>query len=229
MENCRFVPLPLSFSGSGTERRPRQYRAAGGECGRLRGHEAPRYAPSADAFPAGLASPRDLRTAKAWKPNPTRALLYSALLPGSGQIYNRKYWKLPIVWGAFTGCTYAILWNNKTYTEYRKAYADFMGGDPSQTAWHNFLPYGADPADYVNSEQLKARLKRGTEYYRRNRDLSIIITLGVYFLTMLDAYVDAELFDFNISPDLSFHFSPMVGTDDKSGFFRYGVSCGFTF
>ena len=46
---------------------------------------------------------------------------------------------------------------------------------------------------------------------------------------MLDAYVDAELFDFNISPDLSFHFSPMVGTDDKSGFFRYGVSCGFTF
>ena len=61
--------------------------------------------------PASTASPRDLRTAKTWKPNPTRALLYSALLPGSGQIYNRKYWKLPIVWGAFTGCTYAILWN----------------------------------------------------------------------------------------------------------------------
>ena len=79
------------------------------------------------------------------------------------------------------------------------------------------------------SEQLRARLKRGMEYYRRNRDLSIIITLGVYFLTMLDAYVDAELFDFNISPDLSFHFSPTVGTDDKSGLFRYGVSCGLTF
>lgn len=181
------------------------------------------------SLPAATASPRDLSTAKAWKPNSTRALLYSALLPGAGQIYNRKYWKLPIVWGAFTGCGYAILWNNKTYTEYRKAYADFMSGDLSQTAWHNFLPFGADPADYVKSEQLRARLKRGTEYYRRNRDLSIIITLGVYFLTMLDAYVDAELFDFNISPDLSFHFSPTVGTDDKSGLFRYGVSCGLTF
>lgn len=180
-------------------------------------------------LPAATRPLPKLQSRKEWKPSSSRALLYSALLPGAGQIYNKKYWKLPIVWGAFTGCAYAILWNNKTYTEYRNAYADFMGGDPTHTAWHNFLPYGADPADYVNSEQLRSRLKRGMDYYRRNRDLSVIITIGVYFLTMLDSYVDAELFDFNISPDLSLHVTPTLGTDDKSGLFRYGVSCGFTF
>lgn len=174
-------------------------------------------------------SSEKLVSTEAWKPNSTRAIIYSAILPGAGQIYNRKYWKLPIVWGAFTGCAYAILWNNKTYKEYQKGYADFMSGDPSLTSWHNFLPYGADPAEYVDSDQLRARLKRGNDYYRRNRDLSIIVTIGVYFLTMLDAYVDAELFDFNISPDLSLNLMPFLGRDENFGFLRYGVNCGFSF
>ena len=82
---------------------------------------------------------------KVFKPNPTKAIIYSAIFPGLGQIYNRKYWKLPIVYGGFLGFSYAIDWNGRYYTDYSNGFKDIMDEDPTTDSWKNFLPYGQDP------------------------------------------------------------------------------------
>ena len=106
-----------------------------------------------------------------WQPNSTKALLWG-LLPGGGQIYNRKYWKLPIVWGAFTVCYYAISWNNRQYQDYHAAYRDLSSEDPStHTSWLAFAPLGAKASDYQQYlSSLRPTLKRGNDFYRRYRD-----------------------------------------------------------
>mgnify|MGYP000261094522 FL=1 len=82
----------------------------------------------------------------AFKPDPTKAVLYSAIFPGLGQIYNRKYWKLPLVYGAFMGCAYAITWNNRNYQDYLEAYKGIMSEKPLENnSWIDFLPANADP------------------------------------------------------------------------------------
>lgn len=165
-----------------------------------------------------------------FKPNPTRAVLYSVIFPGLGQIYNKKYWKLPIVYGAFMGCTYAITWNNKNLKDYTQAYSDIMGPDPEKNnSWENFLPAGANPSDYINNVNFQETLKRRKDYYRRYRDLSIIIAVGVYVLCMVDAYVDAQLFDFDISPDLSMRVVPAVEMQTPYSSRTYGVNCSLKF
>lgn len=167
---------------------------------------------------------------KPFKPNPTRAVLYSAIFPGLGQIYNKKYWKLPIVYGAFMGCTYAITWNNKNLKDYTQAYSDIMGPDPEKNnSWENFLPVGANPSDYINNVNFQETLKRRKDYYRRYRDLSIIIAVGVYVLCMVDAYVDAQLFDFDISPDLSMRVVPAMEMATPYSSRTYGVNCSLKF
>ncbi|KUL05508.1 MAG: Uncharacterized protein XE13_1190, partial [Proteiniphilum sp. 51_7] len=77
-----------------------------------------------------------------FKPSPRKAVIYSALFPGMGQVYNRKYWKLPILYGGFVGFTYAINWNNGMYRDYLGAYQDIMDSNPETNRWHNLLPYG---------------------------------------------------------------------------------------
>ena len=146
---------------------------------------------------------------KVFKPNPTKAIIYASVFPGLGQIYNRKYWKLPIVYGGFLGFSYAISWNGKYYTDYSNGYKDIMDDDPTTDSWKNFLPYGQDP-ETIDKEWLKDVMKRRKDFYRRYRDLSIIGTVAMYALSILDAYVDAQLFDFDISSDLSFRVEPTV-------------------
>ena len=153
-----------------------------------------------------------------WQPNSTKAILW-AFLPGGGQIYNRKYWKLPIVWGAFMACYYSITWNNRQYQEYHN------------TSWLVFAPTGAQASDYQQYQSsLRSTLKRGNDFYRRYRDLSIVATVLVYGLSILDAYVDAELYTFDISPDLSLRVVPEVGLP-KLGLpsYQMGVNCSLTF
>ena len=127
-----------------------------------------------------------------WQPNSSKALLW-ALLPGGGQIYNRKYWKLPIVWGAFMTCYYSVTWNHRQYQDYHAAYRDLSSEDPSKnTSWLAFAPAGAKAEDYKTYQStLKSTLKRGNDFYRRYRDLSILASVLVYGLSILDAYVDA--------------------------------------
>lgn len=165
---------------------------------------------------------------KVFKPNPTKAVIYSAIFPGLGQIYNRKYWKLPIVYGGFLGFSYAISWNGRYYTDYSNGYKDIMDEDPETDSWKNFLPYGMDP-ETVDKSWLTNVMKRRKDFYRRNRDLSIIGTVAMYALSMLDSYVDAQLFDFDISSDLSLRVEPTV--IKKTDYFAnsFGFQCSISF
>lgn len=171
---------------------------------------------------------------QAFKPNPTKAVLLG-LVPGLGQIYNRKYWKLPIVYGGLMGCMYAITWNNRNYQDYTQAYSDLMydsSANPNNPeAWSQTwqILTSMDAASAIKDSNFKDRLKRQKDYYRRYRDLSIIITVGVYALTLVDAYVDAQLFDFDITPDLSMRVEPVVTPKTSVTPRTYGLNCSFTF
>lgn len=152
-------------------------------------------------------------SSKVFIPNPTKAVWYSALMPGAGQIYNRKYWKLPIVIGGFMGLAYGISFNNRYYTDYSNAYRDAYSNDPNANSYINFLPYSyRDNKEWIenNIDWIRNSLKNKKDFYRRNRDLCIVGMLAVYGLAMIDAYVDAQLYTFDISPDVSMKLSPAV-------------------
>ena len=170
---------------------------------------------------------------EAFSPNPTKAILYSAIFPGLGQIYNRKYWKLPIVYGGFLGCAYAISWNGTQYNGYKAAYSDFIDDNPNTDSWKAYKPYGFDddPASWGGgtADWFSGSLKRKKDFYRRNRDLSYIVTIGVYAICMIDAYVDAQLFEFDISPDLSLRMEPVFFEKTSINSNSFGLQCSFTF
>lgn len=171
---------------------------------------------------------------KVFVPDPKKSLWYAIAFPGGGQIYNRKYWKLPIVYGGFLGCYYALTWNNNMYRDYSKAYIDIMDNDPNTHSYEDILPFGYD----VNSnlDRIKNLFKSRKDYYRRYRDLSFFCMLGVYALSIIDAYVDAELSSFDISPDLSMKIKPSVINDGHNYISQrgwrnnsYGLQCVFDF
>jgi hypothetical protein len=166
--------------------------------------------------------------ATAWKPSPKKAMLW-ALIPGGGQIYNRKYWKLPIVYGAGLGLTYGFVWNNQYYKDYKNAYIDLyyeMQGQPNEERYRSMLPQGTD-FEGVDKTWLFSVLERKKDFYRRNRDLCIIGAVGVYALTILDAFVDAQLFEFDISPDLTMNVYPVLDPTPYSA--AVGVQMQFKF
>ena len=144
-----------------------------------------------------------------WKPDPKRALWLAIILPGAGQIYNRKYWKLPIVYGGFIGCAYAMRWNNQMYLDYSQAYLDIMDDDPNTASYTQFLHLG-NQINSTNIERYKEVFRSRRDRYRRWRDLSFFVILGVYALSIIDAYVDASLSTFDISDDLSLHVQPAI-------------------
>lgn len=166
-----------------------------------------------------------------FSPSPRKAVLYSAIFPGLGQLYNRKYWKLPIVYGAFAGLTYAITWNNGYYQDYLQAYKDIMDDNPQTDSWEDMLPYGQD-AESVDTEWFTGVLRQRKDYYRRYRDLSIIATVGVYLVFIVDAYVDAQLFNFDMGQDLSMRVAPVLMGGEKGllqGRTSYGLQFNFQF
>lgn len=144
-----------------------------------------------------------------WKPDPKRAMWLAIVLPGAGQIYNRKYWKLPIIYGGFLGCIYAMRWNNQMYLDYSQAYLDIMDDDPTTKSYTQFLHLGTT-INASNEERYKDIFKSRKDRYRRWRDLSFFCMLGVYALSIIDAYVDASLSQFDISDDLSLRLQPAV-------------------
>ena len=145
---------------------------------------------------------------KTFSPSPRAAVLW-AIIPGGGQVYNRKYWKVPIIIGGMTALDYAISWNNNNLLEYAKAYSDIKSDDPmTNDSWIAFVPAGADPNSYRTNGSFQETLRHGRDFYRRNRDLSIIVAVGVYALSIIDAYVDAELAHFDISPELTLRATP---------------------
>jgi hypothetical protein len=168
-----------------------------------------------------------------WRPDPQRALWLALVIPGGGQIYNRKYWKLPIVYGGFVGCIYAMMWNNMMYKDYSQAYLDIMDDDPGTASYNKFLHLGKQIQTKADEERYKKIFKSRKDKYRRWRDMSFFVMLGVYAFSVIDAYVDAELSQFDISKDLSLTVEPAVMPNHNGGDWldsqSLGVSCKLNF
>lgn len=152
---------------------------------------------------------KSLKEMSRWQPDPKRALWLALVIPGGGQIYNRKYWKLPIVYGGFIGCLYAMNWNNTMYKDYSQAYIDLVDKDPNTRSYNLFLHLGTQ-IDDSNKKYYEDIFRKRKDRFRRWRDLSFFVLLGVYALSVIDAYVDAELSNFDISKDLSLKVEPTI-------------------
>lgn len=163
-----------------------------------------------------------------FNPSPNRAVWMSALFPGLGQVYNRRYWKLPLVVGGYLGLAYATSWNNSMLTDYQRAYSDIMDNDPSTKSYMDFFPPTTKESD-LDKTWLTNLLKSRKDFYRRNRDLCIIGMVGVYILAMVDAYVDASLSHFDITPDLSIDITPSLIPDQRHKLPGVGMSWALTF
>lgn len=165
---------------------------------------------------------------KRFIPNSNRSVWLAMVFPGAGQIYNRKYWKLPIVYGGFVGCAYALNWNNKMYKDYSQAYLDIMDDDPNTKSYEDFLPLNSSITG--QEERFKEIFRKRKDLYRRQRDLSIFCFIGVYLLSIIDAYVDAELSDFDISNDIGLKIEPALFNDGNSKKFNsVGLQCSLKF
>ena len=148
---------------------------------------------------------------------PTRAAVYSAILPGLGQAYNRKYWKIPIVYAGFGVITYFIISNTREYKTYKEAYNYVASGDTT------FIDN-----DYVLKYD-EQQLLDGKNYYRRNMELSYIIGGLWYILNIIDASVDAHFFDYDVSDDLSLRFDPVILRPRNEARMVSGVKVTLTF
>ena len=151
-----------------------------------------------------------------WRPDPKRALWLALVIPGGGQIYNRTYWKLPIVYGGFIGCLYAMNWNNTMYKDYSQALIDLVDNDPSTQSYNQFLHLGMQITTASDVKRYEDIFRKRKDKYRRWRDLSFFVMVGVYALSVIDAYVDAELSVFDISDDLSLRVEPTIINNHSS-------------
>lgn len=149
-----------------------------------------------------------------FNPDPTKAVWLSALFPGLGQIYNRRYWKLPIIVGGYMGLAYATTWNNRMLSDYTNAYRDIMDTDPTTKSYMDFFPPTVKEEN-LDKTWLTNTLKSRKNYFRQNRDLCIICMVGVYLLAMVDAYVDASLSQFDITPDISMQVAPTIMQESR--------------
>ena len=154
------------------------------------------------------------------KPDAGKAVWLGVIAPGAGKIYNGSYWKLPIVYGGFMGCGYAISVMQGRYSGYKGAYLDLyndiqagtVSEDPGKT-YIAVLPDGYTLSQVGGASTWMNTLKNRQSVYRRYRDYSILAIVVVYALSLVDAYVDAQLLDFDISPNLSLNLEPQIYYD----------------
>ncbi len=142
---------------------------------------------------------------------PAKAAFYSAVLPGLGQAYNKKYWKIPLVYGALGTSIYFYIDNNKKYHQYRDAYKSRLEG------------YTTDDLAFLDNNRLIA----GQKFYQRNRDLSALVTLAFYALNIIDANVDAALIQFNVDENLSIR--PVLYPNDVTLKTNVGLTFNYNF
>lgn len=145
---------------------------------------------------------------------PAKAAFYSALVPGLGQAYNKKYWKIPIVYAGLGAGIYFYSWNHNKYKGFRNEYKRRLAG----TADPNHPIYGNLDDDV---------LIRGQKFHQKNRDLSALITAGIYILNIVDANVDAHLIQFNVNDNLS--LKPQLNENDWNAGYNYGLSLSYQF
>lgn len=145
--------------------------------------------------------------------SPSKAAFYSAILPGLGQAYNKKYWKIPIVYAAMGTGIYFYVTNNKNYNRYRRAYKRRLAGF-NDDEFQNIV---VDDNALIDAQ----------EFYQRNRDLSLLLTVVAYVLNIVDANVDAHLLQFNVSDDLSVR--PHIDQNDVDFNRNLGLTLNFKF
>lgn len=136
--------------------------------------------------------------------SPKTASIMSAILPGLGQVYNKKYWKPPIIYAGFAALIYATDFNSKNYSDYKEAYSLRMDEDPETIDKYD-VQLDNEEIKYSDDSLLKLK-----DFYRRNRDLTLIFIGGAYLINILDAAVDAHFYSFNVSDDLSFKLRPNI-------------------
>ena len=150
--------------------------------------------------------------------DPHRATMLAAALPGMGQVYNRKYWKIPLVYAGFTGLGYSVWFNTSTHIQYTRAYQDFTDLIPETSSYIDLIK-GADPSTYdpvlhpetynpSQAQWIRERLLSGINYYKKYRDLSYIGIAAWYLISILDANVDASLSDYDIGETLNLSLRP---------------------
>jgi hypothetical protein len=157
-------------------------------------------------------------TIKPAKHSARKATLYSMALPGLGQAYNHKYWKIPVIYAGFGTLAYFIHANNKKYMDFKEAYK-YKAGDST-----SIKPVGNPYVDKYDASQLL----EGQNYYRRNLEVSIMFTAVLYILNVVDAAVDAHFFDYNVSDDLTMRIDPFISppsfTAKQGGGFKITLS-----
>jgi hypothetical protein len=144
--------------------------------------------------------------------SPKKAGWMSAALPGLGQIYNKKYWKAPVIYVAFGTLTYFLIDHNNTYQDYREAYIRRTDDDPNN--------------DDIYPQYTVENLRVLKDIYWKKRDLDVILMALLYTLNVLDAIVDAHFFTYDISEDLSLHIDPVL--KPNFGYAGMGSSAGFS-
>lgn len=150
---------------------------------------------------------------------PSKAAFYSAVLPGLGQIYNKRYWKTPIVWGALGGSVYAYTWNNDNYKRFRTAFKRRQAGFTDDEFNGEGLFPLLDDGDLENQQ----------ERFQRDRDLWLVLSIVIYSLNIIDANVDAHLKQFNIDNDLSLDFEPFLDLNAVTNNPTYGMALTIKF
>lgn len=154
------------------------------------------------------------------KHSPVAATIFSTIVPGLGQVYNKKYWKVPVIYGGLSTFYFIASWNNRGYTRFKTALKYKIDDDPSTV-------------DEFNGERSADELRYYMDSYRRNRDISILGFSVVYILNVLDANVDAHLYDWNVDDDLGIRVEPAIVNAETalngSSEPVFGLSCKFTF
>ena len=152
-----------------------------------------------------------------------KATTLSTICPGAGQIYNKSYWRVPIIIGGMASTIYTIDWNNRGYQRFKTAYALRVDYD------NNPSKYPGGSADEFRGAYSASFLKNLKDSYRRNRDMCILLTAGVYILNIIDAHVDAHLKDFDISDDLAVNVEPFFGTTSVETKPTFGLNMSVKF
>jgi hypothetical protein len=146
-----------------------------------------------------------------------KATMMAVVFPGLGQIYNRKYWKIPIVYAGFGGLIYSVGFNSANYNKYMKAYQDFTDNIPATKSYVDLIPADQSTYDKIwypltykpqDASYWEDGMLRLVDYYKRYRDLSYIGIAGWYLISILDANVDASLFNYDISNNLDIAVVP---------------------
>ncbi len=164
---------------------------------------------------------------KPYKHSPHKATIYAAVIPGLGQIYNKKYWKLPILYAGIGGVIYAIQFNSENYDKYRSAYRDFLIRDPKNMSYLKVIENTQITLEDVHgpyADWFQRTLDNRRKYYRRYRDISYAGLVGVYLIQIIDATVDAHFKNFDISDDLSLNLEPIILSTPQEPF---GGAVGF--